>query len=97
MNQDIIDKLAQLEIKIQNLMQENFEYKQKIANFEILLKEKTVQLDNLKQENENLQQEIERFQLGKAFAGKTEDNAVAKQKIDGLIKEINLCIAALKE
>ncbi len=97
MSTAIFSKINQLEQKIQKLIEENFEYQQKIANFEIILKEKTAQLDKCAEQNKSLLVEIEQFKLGSAFAGTNEDNSAAKLKIDSLIKEINLCIAALKE
>jgi len=97
MNQEIILKLEKIEAKIQNLVTENFENSQKIANFEKLLKEKIAEIDLLKHENDHLKGRLEQFKVGKAFAGKTENNTEAKQKIDSLIKEINLCITALKD
>jgi len=97
MSTAIFSKIQQLENKIQNLIKENFEYQQKIANFETILKEKTDQLDKCLADNDALLVELEQFKLGRAFAGSKEENSAAKTKIDSLIKEINLCIAALKE
>jgi len=97
MKQEIISKLEAIETKIQNLVTENFEYRQKIANFEKLLKEKIAEIELLKQENEQLKGQLEQFKVSKAFAGKSENNEEAKQKIDSLIKEINLCITTLKD
>ncbi|HFX17909.1 MAG TPA: hypothetical protein ENK64_02045 [Flavobacteriales bacterium] len=96
MNQEIISKLDKLEEKIRELKAENFEYQQKLSNFEILLNEKTALLQQCKDENETLANRLEQLKLGKAFAGNTFNNKEAKLKIDSLIKEINLCIAALK-
>jgi phage shock protein A len=93
----IISKLEQLEKKIQDLIEQNFEYKQKIANFEQILKANVVQLEACNKENMKLKEQIEQLNVGRAFAGIETDNEEAKQKIDGLIKEINLCIATLKE
>jgi len=97
MKKEIISKLGQLEVKMQNLIQENFAYRQKIANFEQILKEQADQLEAIKEKNVSLSAEIEQLNVGKAFAGNHANNDEAKKKIDGLIKEINLCIAALKE
>jgi predicted nucleic acid-binding Zn-ribbon protein len=97
MNQEIISKLEAIEAKIQNLVTQNFEYRQKITNFEKLLRDKTAEIDLLKHENEQLQGQLEQLKVSKAFAGNTENNQEAKQKIDSLIKEINLCITALKD
>ena len=97
MKKEIISKLEKLEEKLQNLLQENFAYRQKIANFEQILKEQAEQLETLKEKNETLSVEIEQLNVGKAFAGNHANNDEAKKKIDGLIKEINLCITALKE
>jgi len=97
MKKEIISKLEKLEEKLQNLLQENFAYRQKIANFEQILKEQAGQLETLKEKNETLSVEIEQLNVGKAFAGNHANNDEAKKKIDGLIKEINLCITALKE
>jgi len=94
---DIISKLELLEIKIQNLISENFEYQQKNANFEKLLNEMSARLRGFEKENEALKLEIEQLKVGKAFAGKEGNNEEAKQKIDNLIREINHCITALKE
>ncbi len=97
MTNDILSKLEQLEKKIQKLIVENFEYKEKIANFEKLIKEQMDQLQACEAENSLLQHQIDQLKLGKAFAGNEENNEEAKRKIDSLIKEINLCIAALKD
>jgi len=97
MQKDILSKLNQLELKIQNLIEENFAYTQKIANFEQILKEQAEQLEVYKQEKQQLLTEIEQLSISKAFAGKQGNNEEAKKKIDRLIKEINLCIVALKE
>jgi len=94
---DIISKLDQLEKKIQKLIEQNFEYKQKIANFEEILKNNVAQLETCKEENLTLKDKIGQQEAGRAFAGNNTDNEEAKQKIEGLIKEINYCIAALKE
>ncbi len=94
---DIISKLEELEKKIQGLIEQNFEYKQKIANFEQLLKKNAVQLEACNEEKKTLKEQIEQRDVGRAFAGINTNNEEAKQRIDGLIKEINLCIAALKE
>jgi len=97
MKQDIIIKLEAIETKIQNLVTQNFENSQKIANFEKLLKEKVAEIEFLKNENEQLKEQLKQFKVSKAFAGKSENNEEAKQKIDSLIKEINLCITTLKD
>ncbi len=97
MNQEIISKLEQLEEKIQKLQIENFEYRQKISNFEILLKRKNDSLEHCEEEKQKLKRQMNQLKVGKAFAGNAENNEEAKLKIDSLIKEINLCITALKE
>ncbi len=97
MNQEIILKLEQLEEKIQKLRIENFEYRQKISNFEQLIKQKTGQLSRYEEEINQLKGQMNQLKVGKAFAGNAENNKEAKLKIDSLIKEINLCIAALKD
>ena len=97
MDKEILLKLDKLELKIKNLVAENFDYKQKIANFELLLKEQADLLVSKEKEIEGLKETLRGLKLGKAFAGKNENNLEAKQKIDSLIKEINLCIAALKD
>ncbi len=97
MSNNIFSKLEQLENKIQKLIQENFEYKEKIANFEMLLKEQMDQLQACESEKQQLNRQIDQLKLGKAFAGNEGNNEEAKRKIDSLIKEINLCIAALKD
>jgi len=97
MHKEILYKLDQLETKMQKLIEENFAYSQKIANFEQILKEQADQLKFYEQEKQKLMTEIERLSIAKAFAGKQGNNDEAKKKIDGLIKEINLCIGALKE
>jgi len=97
MREQIWSKLEQLKNKIQNLKEENFEYQEKIANFEQILKEQSVLLQQYQNENEELKSKLEQFAIGKAFAGNAEGNKEAKAKIDSLIKEINLCIATLKE
>ncbi len=97
MTNEIISKLEQLEQKIQKLIVENFEYREKIANFEVLLKRKNEQLQACDEDKMLLKQQVEQLKLGKAFAGNVDNNEEAKRKIDSLIKEINLCIAALKD
>jgi len=97
MENDILHKLETLQSKIQKLIQENFAYSQKIANFEQILKEQAAQLEAYEQEKQALKAEIEQLNMAKAFAGKQANNDEAKKRIDGLIKEINLCIAELKE
>ncbi len=97
MDKEIFLKLDKLELKIKNLVAENFDYKQKIANFELLLKEQADLLVSKDQEIQAMKETIRGLKLGKAFAGKDENNLEAKQKIDSLIKEINLCINALKD
>ncbi len=97
MDKEIILKLEELDLKIKNLVSKNFDYKQKLANFEILLKDQADLLVLKEQEIADLKETIKGLKLGKAFAGKQENNQEAKQKIDSLIKEINICIAALKD
>ncbi len=97
MKEQIWTKLEQLEKKIQSLKQENFEYREKIANFEQILKEQRGLLNQCNEENNDLKTKLEQFAIGSAFAGKAEGNQEAKAKIDSLIKEINLCIATLKD
>jgi len=93
----IISKLELLEKKIQSLLEENFEYQEKIANFEQILKEQKAQLERCENQKNDLKQQVEQCAIGNAFAGKANQNEEAKAKIEGLIKEINLCIATLKE
>jgi len=97
MTNEIISKLEQLEQKIQKLIVENFEYKEKIANFETLIIEQKNQLQACEEDKKLLKQQVEQLKLGKAFAGNADNNEEAKRKIDSLIKEINLCIATLKD
>jgi len=97
MTNEIISKLEQLEQKIQKLIVENFEYKEKIANFETLIIEQKNQLQTCEEDRKLLKQQVEQLKLGKAFAGNADNNEEAKRKIDSLIKEINLCIATLKD
>ncbi len=97
MESEINSKLEQLEAKIRKLLVENFDYRQKISNFEVLLKAQAEQVSKCEAENTKLKLDIEQFKLGQAFAGNKEDNEEAKAKIDSLIKEINLCIATLKD
>ena len=97
MEAEINSKLEQLEVKIRKLLVENFDYSQKISNFEVLLKAQAEQLSKSEAKNMQLKHDIEQFKLGQAFAGNKENNEEAKAKIDSLIKEINLCIATLKD
>ena len=97
MTNELLSKLEQLEKKIQKLVNENFEYKEKIANFEKLIVEQNNQLLACEADKELLNQQIEQYKLGNAFAGNDANNEDAKRKIDSLIKEINLCITALKD
>jgi len=98
MNDQIFTKLSVLEQKISKLIQQNFDCEQKIVNFEEMLKEKDAQILGLKNELDVLKTKQEQYDIGKAFEGSSgEGNEEAKKKIDGLIKEINLCITALKE
>ncbi len=97
MTDELILKLEQLEQKIQKLIVENFEYKEKIANFETLIIEQKNQLLACEEDRMRLKQQVEQLKLGKAFAGNADNNEEAKRKIDSLIKEINLCIATLKD
>jgi phage shock protein A len=61
------------------------------------LKANIAQLEEYKLENEKLKEKIEQLNVGRVFAGIEKNNEEAKQKIDSLIKEINLCIMALKD
>ncbi len=98
MKDQIFTKLSILEQKISKLIEQNFDYEQKIANFEEMLKEKDAQILVLKDEIADLKTKQEQWDIGKAFEGSSgEGNEEAKKKIDSLIKEINLCITALKE
>ena len=98
MNGQIFTKLSILEQKISKLIEQNFDYEQKIVNFEEILKEKDAQILVFKDEIGVLKTKQQKWDIGKAFEGSSgEGNEEAKKKIDGLIKEINLCITALKE
>ncbi len=97
MTNELALKFEELEKKIQKLIVENFEYKEKIANFEKLMKEQNDQLLSCQADMTLLEQQIDRYKLGIAFAGNEVNNEEAKRKIDSLIKEINLCITALKD
>ena len=97
MNNEIFFKLEALEKKIRQLIAENFDFTQKIANFENILMSNADRTKELEQEIERLKVENEQLKVGKAFVGNKEDNKEAKKKIDNLIKEINTCITTLKE
>ncbi len=97
MKNEIFFKIEALEKKMQQLITENFDFSQKIANFENILMSNADRVKELEQEIERLKIENEQLKIGKAFVGNKEDNKEAKKKIDNLIKEINACITTLKE
>jgi len=98
MNKEILEKLERLENKIIKLIDQNFELSQKISNFEKKLEEKEDELQKINFQFDELKLNYEKLKIAKSFvAGSDKNNDEAKKKIEKLIKEINICIADLKE
>ncbi len=98
MDKQILEKLNFLEIKIQNLIHQNFELSQKISNFEKKLENKEKKLQEINFQYQELKSDYEKLKIAKTFvAGSDKNNDEAKKKIEKLIKEINICIAEIKE
>jgi len=98
MNKEILEKLEGLENKIRKLIDQNFELSQKISNFEKKLEKKEDELQKINFQFDELKLNYEKLKIAKSFvAGSDKNNDEAKKKIEKLIKEINICIADLKE
>ncbi len=98
MNKEILEKIELLEDKIRKLINQNFELSQKISNFEKKLKEKEEDLQAINFQFNDLKLDYEKLKIAKSFvAGSDKNNDEAKKKIEKLIKEINICIADLKD
>lgn len=97
MNKEILLKLELLCEKIKGLQQKNFEYQKKISNFEQIINEQKILINQHLKEKEQLKNELNQLSINDAVAGKTNENKEAKAKIERLIKEINICIASLKD
>ena len=98
MNKEILEKIELLEDKIRKLINQNFELSQKISNFEKKLEEKEYELQKINFQFDELKLNYEKLKIAKSFvAGSDKNNDEAKKKIEKLIKEINICIADLKD
>ena len=97
MNKEILLKLKLLSEKIKDLQQKNFEYQKKISNFEKIINEQKILINQHLNEKEQLKNELNQLAINDAVAGKINENKEAKAKIERLIKEINICIASLKD
>lgn len=54
-------------------------------------------IDELTQQVDQLSERNKVLELAKSLAGNTEDSASAKKKIDGIIREIDKCMALLNQ
>ncbi|GEM_PF-3598760 len=97
MTNELISKLDALERKLLELVKKHSANAERIIDLEKELKEKDAQLQEQIKMYADLKQNYEHLNIGKAFGGSEGSNSEAKKKIDKLIKEINLCIAEIKE
>lgn len=84
------DKLTQLILKQEQLIQENSSLRQKEQNLLTTLVEKTEFIKGLEEKQATLK-------IANAMVGSREDKHLTKIKINSLIRDIDKCIAQLSE
>jgi len=93
------DRLLLVDLK--NGTQQLFEAFSKLENEKVLLEEHILNLKHeielLKQERLEMGRKNEQLKIATQILSKNDDNEVAKQKIDFLVREIDKCIALLNK
>lgn len=88
--------LGNFEARIRHMMYVNNELKERCAETERLLQEKTERLDKVEADYSNLQRAYSNRKAAIAASLNGGDIGETKQKLSALVREVDKCIALLK-